>query len=250
MDVHVVHGQRNRLQNAIRVVKGMQLGVEGIVFNGRAAAMAVLTAEQREMGAVVIDLGAGITEYVVYANGILRHSGVLAVGGDHVSNDIAIGLKIPLSHAERLKIEHGAILPSATARTLTLTSDVGLPGKVINLGQMHRIMAARLEETFQLIDEDLSRVGLRDHLRAGTILSGGGSRVAGLATLAEEIFQMPAYAAGADALNGAANVLQKPEFNTAIGIVKYGASQQRPSDPGGSLFGRIQKGFGKLIGRA
>ena len=250
VDVHVVHGQRNRLQNAIRVVKGMQLGVEGIVFNGRAAAMAVLTAEQREMGAVVIDLGAGITEYVVYANGILRHSGVLAVGGDHVSNDIAIGLKIPLSHAERLKIEHGAIMSGDTARTLTLTSDVGLPGKVINLGQMHRIMAARLEETFQLIDEDLSRVGLRDHLRAGAILSGGGSRVAGLATLAEEIFQMPAYAAGADALNGAANVLQKPEFNTAIGIVKYGASQQRPSDPGGSLFGRIQKGFGKLIGRA
>ncbi len=248
VDVHVVHGHRNRFQNAIRVVKGLQLDVEGIVFNGRATAMAVLAADQREMGALVIDLGAGITEYVLYSNGILKHSGVLAVGGDHVSNDIAIGLKIPLARADRLKIEHGTVAP-IEARTLTLANDNGLSGKEINLGHMHRIMTARLEETFQLIDEAISRAGLRDHLRAGVFLSGGGSRVPSLTTLAEEVFQMPVYLAGADALNGATNVLQTPEFNTAIGIVKYGANQQRPSAASGSLLGRLQKGFGKLIGR-
>ncbi len=250
VDMHVVHGHRNRLQNAIRLVKGLQLDVDGIVFNGRASAMAVLKSEQREMGAVVIDLGAGITEYVVYANGILRHSGVLAVGGDHVSNDIGIGLKIPLGQAEQLKIEHGTVAHDAEARTFTPTGEGIFPSKDINLGHMHSIMAARLEETFQLIEEDISRTGLSDHLRAGVFLSGGGSRVPGLTVMAENIFQMPVYVAGADALNGATNVSQKPEFNTAIGIVKYGASQQQPRAASDSLFGRLQKGFGKLIGRA
>ena len=250
VDVHVIHGHRNRLQNAIRVVKGLQLGVEGIVFNGRAAAMAVLTPEQREMGAMVIDLGAGITEYVVYSNGILKHSGVLAVGGDHVSNDISLGLKIPIGHAERLKIEHGSVDLSAAAGSITVTSDIGLPEKVINLDHMRRIITARLEETFELIDADLARVGLRDHLCAGVFLSGGGMRLSHLAALGEKVFQMPVTAARADSLNGMTDILQRPELNTAIGIVKYGASHQPSPDHGHSLIGFLKKGFGKLIGRA
>src|SRR6185295_13090773 len=104
VDVHVVHGNLNRLQNAIRTVKGLQLEVEDIVFNGLAASLALLTNEQKELGSVVIDLGGGTTEYVVYAGGIIKHTGVLGVGGDHVSNDLAYGLKVPLGRAESLKI--------------------------------------------------------------------------------------------------------------------------------------------------
>ena len=110
VDVHVVHGTLNRLQNAIRTVKGLQLEVDDIVFNGLASSLALLSSEQKELGSLVIDLGGGTTEYVVYANGIIKHTGVLAVGGDHVSNDLAYGLKVPLSRAELLKIEHGSAL--------------------------------------------------------------------------------------------------------------------------------------------
>src|SRR5437867_7215627 len=135
VDVHVVHGNLNRLQNAIRTAKSLQLEVDDIVFNGLASSLALLTSEQKELGSLVIDIGGGTTEYVVYANGIIKHTGVLAVGGDHVSNDLAYGLKVPLSRAEHLKIEHGSALmeEGVKGRTITLTSELGLPPKEINL---------------------------------------------------------------------------------------------------------------------
>src|SRR5204863_5477725 len=111
VDMHVIHGHFNRLQNPIRAVKGLQLEVDAIVFNGLASSLALLNSEQKEMGALVIDIGGGTTEYVVYSGGIIKHAGVLAVGGDHVSNDLAWGLKIPLGRAEELKVQQGAASP-------------------------------------------------------------------------------------------------------------------------------------------
>src|SRR3954465_11070375 len=133
VDVHVVHGNFNRLQNPIRVVKGLQLEVEAIVFNGLAASLALLSNEQKEMGALVIDIGGGTTNYAIYADGIIKHTGVLAVGGDHVSNDLAYGLKVPLGRAEQLKLEHGAALmdDSVKGQTATISNELGLPFKTI-----------------------------------------------------------------------------------------------------------------------
>src|SRR5947208_13209546 len=122
VDVHVVHGNLNRLQNAIRTVKGLQLEVDDIVFNGLAASLALLSSEQKELGSVVIDIGGGTTDYVVYANGIIKHTGVLALGGDHVSNDLAYGLKVPLSRAEQLKVEHGAAFVDEALKGQTVAS--------------------------------------------------------------------------------------------------------------------------------
>src|SRR6266516_687421 len=148
VDVHVVHGNFNRLQNPIRVVKSLQLEVEDIVFNGLASSLALLSKVQKEVGALVIDLGGGTTEYVVCADGIVKHTGLLAVGGDHVSNDLADGLKVPLGRAEQLKIEHGAALADEAAKgqTVTLTKSHGLAERSINLEHLRRIMSLRLAE--------------------------------------------------------------------------------------------------------
>src|ERR1051325_1851185 len=162
VDVHVVHGNLNRLQNPIRAVKSLQLEVEDIVFSGLASSLALLSNQQKELGALVIDLGGGTTEYVVYANGTIRHTGVLAVGGDHLSNDLAYGLKVALSRAEQLKLEHGSALvdPAAKGRTISLPSESGLQPKQINLEHLRRIMVVRLEEIFQLIGQDLGQAGV------------------------------------------------------------------------------------------
>ena len=110
VDVHVVSGRYNRLQNPIRLVSGLHLEVENISSSALASSLAVLGTEQKELGTLVIDLGAGVTEYAVYSAGVIKHTGVLAVGGDHVSNDLAYGLKVPLARAEQLKIDHGSAL--------------------------------------------------------------------------------------------------------------------------------------------
>src|SRR3989441_1106432 len=195
VDVHVVHGNFNRLQNPIRAVKILQLEVDDIVFNGLASSLALLTNEQKELGALVIDIGGGTTDYAVYANGIIKHTGVLAVGGDHISNDLAYGLKVPLSRAEQLKIEHGAALmdDGVKGQTITIANELGLPVKTLNLEHLRRIMALRVEESFHLIGQDLEQAGVLDYLRAGVFLCGGGSRIPHVAKLAEQIFQLPVF---------------------------------------------------------
>ncbi len=124
VDMHVIHGNANRLQNAIRLVRATSLEVDDVVFNGIASSLALLSNEQKELGALVIDIGGGTTEYVVFYDGVIRHSGVLAVGGDHVSNDLAFGLKVPLSRAEKLKIEFGSarVTDAAKGQTISLTN--------------------------------------------------------------------------------------------------------------------------------
>jgi cell division protein FtsA len=229
VDVHVVHGNFNRLQNAIRTVKGLQLEVDEIVFNGLASSLALLTNEQKELGALVIDIGGGTTEYVVYADGVIKHVGVLAVGGDHVSNDLAYGLKVPLGRAEQLKIQHGSAIldESVKGQSLTITNELGLPLKTVNLEHLRRIMTLRLEEIFQFIGQDLENAGLLDYLRAGVFLSGGCARIPQIAQLAERVLQMPVCVGKTNSISGLKSALDQPEFATTIGLVKYGSLQQR-----------------------
>jgi cell division protein FtsA len=229
VDVHVVHGNLNRLQNAIRTVKGLQLEVDDIVFSGLAASLALLTTEQKELGSLVIDIGGGTTEYVVYADGIIKHTGVLAVGGDHVSNDLAYGLKIPLSRAEQLKIEQGAasVDESIKGQTISSPNELGMPMKSVNLEHLRRIMSLRIEEIFQLIQQDLIQAEAVDYLRAGAFLCGGGARIPGIARLAESVFEMPVSVGKTNSISGLKSALDQPEFATPIGLVKFGSFQQR-----------------------
>jgi cell division protein FtsA len=229
VDMHVVHGNTNRLQNSIRLVKGLQLDVEDIVFNGLASSLAVLTGEQKELGALVIDIGGGTTDFVVYADGAIKHTGVLAVGGDHVSNDLAYGLKVPLSRAEKLKLEHGSAFldPDCKGKTVTITNELGMVLKVVNVEHLRQIMSLRLEEIFQLIAQELEQAGLADYLRAGVFLCGGGARVQHISRLAEQILQMPVSHGQTQSISGLKSALDQPEFVTAIGLAKFGSFKNR-----------------------
>jgi cell division protein FtsA len=229
VDMHVVHGNTNRLQNSVRLVKGLQLEVEEIVFNGLASSLALLTSEQKELGALVIDIGGGTTDYVVYSAGVIKHTGVLAVGGDHVSNDLGHGLKVPLSRAEKLKLEHGSALvdEAMKGRTLTITNELGLPLKTINVEHLQRIMSLRLEEIFQIIASDLESAGLTDYLCAGVFLCGGCARAPQIAKLAEPVLQMPVSLGQTNSISGLKSALDQPEFVTAIGLAKFGSLKTR-----------------------
>ena len=251
VDVHVVHGNLNRLQNAIRTVKGLQLEVDDIVFNGLASSLALLSNEQKELGSLVIDIGGGMTDYVVYGNGIVKHTGVLAVGGDHVSNDLAYGLKVPLSRAEKLKIEHGSALVEEgdKGQTITITNELGLPLKAISLENLRRIMSLRLEEIFQLIAQDLEQADALNYLRAPVFLCGGGARIPQVAKLAEQVLQMPVSLGKANSISGLKSALDQPEFATAIGLVKFGSFQQRRRAARASLAEGIKSTFGQLFKR-
>jgi len=252
VDVHVVHGNTNRLQNAIRLVKGFQIQVNEIVFNGLAASLALLSSEQKELGALVIDIGGGTTDYVVYVGGVIKHTGVLAIGGDHVSNDLAYGLKVPLSRAEKLKLEHGSAVvgEAAQGRSVTFTNELGLPIKTISVGHLQRIMSLRLEEIFQLIEQDLEQVGLGDYLRAGVFLTGGGARIPHIAKLAEPVLQMPVSIGQTNSISGLKSALDQPEFAAAIGLVRFGSFKNRKRDGKSSLAQGIKGAISSLLRRS
>jgi cell division protein FtsA len=228
VDVHVVHGVTNRLQNGIRAVKALQLEVDDIVFNGIASALAVLSPREKELGALVIDLGAGVTEYTVYAENIIKHTGVLAVGGDHITNDLAYGLKLSLHRAEAMKVDHGSaqVDPAARGRTVDMSSDLGLPERSVNLDHLQRIMAARVEEILEIVAEEVESAGALEGLRGGVFLCGGGSRIPGVGALAERILGLPVFPGRTQSVEGLAATLDQPEFATGIGLVKYGSFQQ------------------------
>jgi cell division protein FtsA len=218
------------VKNAIRLVRAMPLEVDGIVFNGLASALALLTREQKELGALVIDIGAGTTEFVVFADGILRFSGVLLNGGRNVSNDLAEGLEIPISRAEKLKLEHGsAVFVEATiGQTIAIASEPGLQPKLVPVEQMQLIMTLRLARIFWDIVQDLKAVGLTARLRAGAFLCGGTARTPGILTMAEKILGMKATIGHAKSI-GPLTAADQPEFAAAIGLAKYGTLRHRPN---------------------
>lgn len=249
VDVHVVHGITNRLQNGIRAVKSLQLEVDDIAFTGIASALAVLSPREKELGALVIDLGAGVTEYTVYAENIIEHTGALAVGGDHVTNDLAYGLKLSLHRAETLKLTHGCAQadPSTRGRTVDLSNDLGLPERSVNLDHLQRIMSARLEEIFEIIAEEVENAGAIESLRAGVFLCGGGARIPGIAQLAGRVFGLPVVLGQTQSIGGLAATLDQPEFATGIGLVKYGSFQQGKQPPRGFWTTRLKTVFGQMF---
>ncbi len=224
VDLHVIQGKTNRLQNSIRAVKNLRVEVEEIVFSGLACVLAVLTSQQKEMGTLVLDFGAGTIEYAVCCNGLVRHTGVLPVGGDHISNDLAFGFKIPLGRAEQLKIHHGSALSGENLpnQTITVADRIGQPDKTINREHFRRIMFLRISESLELVESELEEAGCLDMVRSGVVITGGGAKIPDILQLTEHVFGAPASAGVARNISGPAGILKQPEFAAGIGLAKFG----------------------------
>ena len=242
-DYHIIHGVRTRIQNTIRCVKELPLEVEDVVFTALASAQVVLTPHQKSLGALVIDIGGGTTDYILYVDGAVKQSGVLGVGGDHITNDISMGLRIPMTRAEKLKIEEGGVTlgNSRPGETVLLKDDSGFAGKEIERETLNTIIHLRLRETFELLKRKLEEEPFINYISEGVFITGGCSHLKGIDHLAEEIFEMPARVAHAQTMSGLTSAFENPQFSAAIGLIKYAQAVQVDRRPRG--------GFGRLIGK-
>jgi len=244
-DFHIIHGVTNRIQNSIRCVKECHIEVEDVVVSSLASAQVVLGQHQKESGALVVDIGGGVTDYIVYLDGAVRQSGVLAVGGDHITNDISIGLRIPITRAEKLKIEEGsAVLGRAlSGDKIVLKNDTGFSGKEVEREMLNMIIHARLEEMFALLRKGFNGDVPERLLGAGVMLTGGCSMIRGIREVAEEVFDMPVHLTRAQAVSGPTSAFENPQFSTCIGLAKY-AQAVRSEMPEESFLGNI---FSKIF---
>jgi cell division protein FtsA len=248
-DVHVIYGVRYRLQNTIRCIKQVPLDVQNIAVSSFASALAVLTTEHQQLGAVVIDMGGGTTDFIVYQEGTIQHSGVVAVGGDHITNDIAIGLRIPMNRAEQLKLEHSSLDIPMQEELISLKREVGLPDRQVSKEQLCRIMRMRVEETLTLVKKELEKHKLLDFLSAGVFITGGCARLRGLEKLAGEIFGLPVHIGQSQTVGGPTSAIESPEFSTGIGLIRYALGSQRDQHQAPSGLRRISQTFQSIVQR-
>jgi len=248
-DVHVIHGVKTRLQNTIRCIKQVPLDVANIAVSSLASALAVLTPEHQQLGAVVIDIGGGTTDYIVYRDGTIQHSGVIAVGGDHLTNDIATGLKIPMNRADALKIEQGSLDVPVTDEVIALKREVGLADREVSKAQLCQIMNARIEETLNFVKQDLDKHKLIDYLGAGVFITGGCARLRGLERVASEIFGLPVHIGHSQTVNGPTAAIESPAYSTAIGLIRYAKGSQRDDHKSPTPIERVAQTFHTIVSR-
>ena len=227
-DFHIIHGVRTRIQNTIRCVKELPLEVEDVVFTALASAQVILTQQQKNLGALVIDMGGGTTDYILYVDGAVRQSGAVGVGGDHITNDISMGLRIPMARAEKLKIEEGSVILGncLPGETVVLKDDSGFAGKEIERETLNTIIHLRVRETFELLKRTLDEESFINYVGEGIFITGGCSLLQGIDHLAEEIFEIPARVARAQTMSGLTSAFQNPQLSTAIGLIKYAQAVQ------------------------
>jgi cell division protein FtsA len=227
-DFQIVYGARSRFANSRRCVEDLGVGVACPVFNGIAAAQVVLSQDQKNAGAVVIDMGGGTTDYVAYNNGAMKAVGSIALGGDHISNDISIGLRIPMARAERLKVAEGSVLTRGEAAQgrVVLKSEAGFAGCAVSRQTLNTIIACRVRETLELVKRELEEARVLRFLGGGLFLTGGCSLLEGVDGLAEEVFGVPARLTYAHAVSGPASAFENPQLSAAIGLIKYAQAIQ------------------------
>jgi cell division protein FtsA len=226
---HIIHGMQSRLETVVRCVLDLDVEVNEVAFAPYASARVVLSEAQRRQGAVLIDLGAGVTDYIAYAHGVVVHTGVLAVGGDHLSHDLALGLKLPLTRAEQLKIEHGSVeLPAAgEPEMLVLERQEHMEEREIHRESMVQILAARQRETLELVRQDLDRAGIWDKVAGGVYITGGASQMRGLKAMARAVFPVPVHLWNQISIEGDQAYARRPDLSVVFGMLQYAAHCER-----------------------
>ncbi len=227
-DFQIVHGSSKRIGNSIRCVRELGVEVTQPVFNAVAAAQVVLNADQKNAGAVMIDIGGGTTDFIAYDHGAVKVCGSLALGGDHITNDISLGLRLPMARAEWLKVQEGAVLLTgeAAAGRVVLKPEAGFAGCVVERKLLNTIIACRVREMLELVKRELEAAKALRHLGGGVLLTGGCSLIEGIDELAGEVFGVPVRLTHAHAMSGPASAYENPQLSAAIGLIKYAQAMQ------------------------
>ena len=244
-EVHIVTGAVTSAQNIIKCCNRAGLEVQDIVLQQLASSLSTLTADEKDLGVVLVDIGGGTSDIAVFTDGSIYHTAVLSVGGDHVTNDIAIGLRTPVHEAEEIKKKYGCASTMLVEEEVKI--EVGGLGsrrpRIVSRHMLSEIIRPRLEEIFSLVDREVRRAGFGDANVAGMVVTGGSSILAGVPELAEEMLNVPVRRGIPTGVAGLVDIVASPIYATAVGLVQYGAQHRHQRKfrrvTEGALFSRV-----------
>ncbi|MCL4780626.1 MAG: cell division protein FtsA [Gammaproteobacteria bacterium] len=225
--VHMVTGAASAAQNIVKCVQRCGLEVEDIVLEQLASSYAVLTDDEKELGICLVDIGGGTTDVAVFNNGAIRHTAVIPIAGDQVTNDIAISMRTPTQYAEEIKIKYACALSQLANldETIEVPSVGDRPPRRLARQTLAEVVEPRYEELFGLIRDELRRSGFENMIAAGIVLTGGSAKMEGAVELAEEVFHMPVRLGVPQHVRGLGDVVRNPIHSTGIGLLVYARSQ-------------------------
>jgi len=225
--VHMVTGAASAAQNIVKCIQRCGLEVEDIVLEQLASSFAVLTDDEKELGICLVDIGGGTTDIAVFNNGAIRHTAVIPIAGDQVTNDIAISMRTPTQYAEEIKIKYACALSQLANldETIEVPSVGDRPPRRLARQTLAEVVEPRYEELFGLIRDELRRSGFEDMVAAGIVLTGGSAKMEGAVELAEEVFHMPVRLGVPQHVRGLGDVVRNPIHSTGVGLLVYGRSK-------------------------
>ena len=225
--VHLVTCAINAVQNIEKCIKRCGLQTEEIILEQLASSYAVLTEDEKELGVCMVDIGGGTTDIAVFTEGAIRHTGVIPIAGDQVTNDIAMALRTPTDNADEIKIKYACALTQlASAGEMIKVPGVGeRPARELSRQALAEVVEPRYDELFTLVKAELQRSGYENLLAAGIVLTGGTSKMEGVIELAEEIFHMPVRIGMPQSVKGLADIVRNPIYSTGVGLLLYGMRQ-------------------------
>jgi cell division protein FtsA len=245
-NVHLVTSSVAATQNLVTAANRAGILISDTVLEPLAAAESCLTQDERDLGCCLLDIGGGTTELIMYGAGVVRHTSAVPVGGDHFTNDLAVGLRTPIPEAERIKRRHGCASPALLREdgTIEIASVGDRPPRTVFARMITDIMEPRALELLALIRDDLQRADLDGQLPAGFILAGGGARLHGLDEMAEDAFHLPVRLAEPKGLADLPEQVVQPEYATVVGLVMYGAKARRTAPQrAGNLVSKLKAMF-------
>ena len=245
--VHLVTCAVNAAQNIEKCIKQCGLGVDDIILEQLASSYSVLTEDEKDLGVCLVDIGGGTSDIAIFTEGAIKHTAVIPIAGDQVTNDIAMALRTPTQNAEEIKIKYACALASLAGdnETIKVPSVGERDDRSLSRQALAEVVEPRYEELFTLIQAELRRSGFEELIPAGVVLTGGTSKMEGVVELAEEIFHMPVSIGKPKQVSGLADIVRNPIYATAVGLLQYGVSQGGSTASSSSGIGDTESVWGK-----